>query len=75
MKMKPYVSVLNLEEIFGKKFSKEKITVKISKIEADKTEYETSYAYDQKVSYVRSNMAVSVKNSINPELFLVDFET
>jgi hypothetical protein len=32
MKFKPYVSVLDLEKIYGKKFSKQKITLQVSKI-------------------------------------------
>ncbi len=73
-------SVLNLEEIFEKEFSKSLITLKVEKLKEDKSEYELKnedreYYWITKIHYLRTNISVVSKISKESSLWISDFKT
>ncbi len=73
-------SVLNLEEIFGKEFSKSLITLKVEKLKEDKSEYELKnedrdYYRVSKIHYLRTNISLVSKVSKESSLWISDFKT
>jgi hypothetical protein len=68
-----------LEEIFGRKFSKYLITLKVEKLKKDKTKYEidrkSEYKYSEQIHYFRTNTSLVLKSNKNTSLWLTDFKT
>lgn len=72
-------SVLNLEEIFWRDFSKSLVTLKVEKLKQDKTKYELEREWDTRysrsINYLRTNTSVVLKSNKNTLLWLSDFKT
>lgn len=73
---KPNISVLDLENIFGKIFTKNYITLKVEKIDEDKWEYEQKwYYYPSTSSFIFSNIWAVLKSGKFSTLWLYDFNS
>ena len=71
---KPNISVMDLEKVYGAKFSKKYITLEISKIDEDKTEYEAKNDnYYGKASFIISDISAIIKYWKNNILWLHDY--
>lgn len=74
---KPNISILDLENIYWKTFTKNYITLKVEKINSDKNDYEktTQNYYTSKASYILSNISAVLKSWNNSTLWLYDFSS
>jgi len=73
---KPNISVIDLEKVYGKDITKKYIILEVSKLSADKTEYETKDDYYiQKSSFVISDISATIKSAKNNILWLYNFSS
>lgn len=73
---KPNISVVDLEKVYGKEITKKYVTLEVSKIAGDKTEYEAKNDYYiQKVSFVISDIAATIKSAKNNLLWLHNYSS
>lgn len=73
---KPNLSVIDLEKVYGKDISKKYVTVDISKLASDKTDYEAKNDYYiQKTSFVISDIAATIKSAKNNLLWLHNYSS
>ena len=72
-------SVLNLEEIFGREFSKSLVILSVEKIKNDKTKYELERSSDIRTSkfihFLRTNTSIVLKSNKKTSLWLTDYKT
>lgn len=73
---KPNISVIDLEKVYSKDISKKYITLEVSKLSADKTEYEAKNDYYiQKSSFIISDISATIKSAKNNLLWLHNFSS
>lgn len=73
---KPNISVIDLEKVYGKSISKKYITLEVSKLSDDKTEYEANNDYYiQKTSFVISDISATIKSAKNNLLWLHNYSS
>jgi len=72
-------SVLNLEEIYWRNFSKSIISYNVGKIRKDKTKYElkndSDSRYNRSTRYIRTDKSLVLKSNTSNLLWLSDFKT
>ncbi|MDD5770106.1 MAG: alpha-2-macroglobulin family protein, partial [Candidatus Gracilibacteria bacterium] len=73
---KPNISVIDLEKVFGKSFDKKIVSLEISKLDEDKTEYEAKNDYYiQKASFVISDIGATIKTAKSNILWLHNYSS
>lgn len=74
--MKPNITIIDAEKVFGKALDKKYITVDVQKLTADKTEYEAKNDYYvSKASFIISDVAATLKTAKNNILWLQNYSS